>query len=139
MPTHKRPTFCNHYRAMSEHDTCEVGIHYDTFKGMPFDQRPCFRKRGEAVRPGCDLAEFPTPEEEAEYEAESKKRFENIVAARRAIVAHLGGPWAKGAPGASGNIPCPVCKTGELRFSRAGYNGHIHAGCTTDGCVGWLE
>lgn len=22
--------FCNHYRAMAEHDTCEVGVAYDT-------------------------------------------------------------------------------------------------------------
>jgi hypothetical protein len=38
-----------------------------------------------------------------------------------------------------GVIDCPVCKTGKLRYSRAGYNGHVHAGCTTDGCVGWME
>lgn len=38
-----------------------------------------------------------------------------------------------------GAIPCPVCKTGTLRYSRAAYNGHVHAGCSTQGCVQWME
>lgn len=39
----------------------------------------------------------------------------------------------------SGETDCPVCKTGRLRYSRAGYNGHVHAGCSTSGCVAWVE
>lgn len=39
----------------------------------------------------------------------------------------------------AGAITCPVCGKGSLRYSRAEYNGHIHAACTTDGCVGWME
>ena len=39
----------------------------------------------------------------------------------------------------AGEMDCPVCKTGKLRYSRASYNGHVHAGCTTKGCVSWME
>ena len=39
----------------------------------------------------------------------------------------------------AGSMDCPVCKTGKLRYSRAGYNGHVHAGGTTEGCVRWME
>jgi len=39
----------------------------------------------------------------------------------------------------SGNMKCPVCETGNLRYSRAAYNGHIHATCSTEGCVSWME
>lgn len=39
----------------------------------------------------------------------------------------------------SGEMPCPICKTGTLRYSRSSYNGHIHAACTKDDCVGWME
>lgn len=60
--------------------------------------------------------------------------------ARAAIVEHLGGPWKKGTPSAVGKIDCPVCGGKEtLAFRRAGYNGHIHAQCSTDGCVSWME
>lgn len=39
----------------------------------------------------------------------------------------------------AGTMPCPVCKTGTLRYSRAALNGHIHAACTTKTCVSWME
>lgn len=131
--------FCNHYRAMSEHDTCEAGIAYDTFKGLKFEQRPCFMRKG--VCPGgCDKAVFPTPEEIAAQDAEFAKRFDNTMNARQAIVASLGGPWKKGTPSTKGVIDCPVCGAEKsLNFSRAGYNGHIHASCNTDDCVCWME
>lgn len=135
----KETEFCKHYRAMSDHNTCEKDVAYDTFKGLKFDERPCFERNGVAP-PGCALAEFPTAEERAEREREFAKRLEGIGNARQAIVAHLGGPWKKGTPGASGTINCPVCGgDATLRFSRAGYNGHIHAACKTDGCVRWME
>jgi hypothetical protein len=38
-----------------------------------------------------------------------------------------------------GVMDCPVCGTGKLHYSRAGYNGHVHARCETDGCVSWME
>lgn len=39
-----------------------------------------------------------------------------------------------------GEIPCPVCETGELSFTYAGsYNKHVHGKCDTQGCVVWME
>lgn len=38
-----------------------------------------------------------------------------------------------------GKMKCPVCNEGELRYSRASYNGHVHAKCSTQGCVAWME
>lgn len=131
-------TFCNHYRAMGSHTTCEAGVEYATFNGMKFHDRPCFGHRGEQPPGGCDLAQFPTEAELAAEDAEDKKRWENLSKARAAIVAHLGGPWKRGTTGAGGTIECPVC-AGALQFTRAGYNGHIHARCSTAGCVSWME
>lgn len=130
--------FCKHYRAMSDHKTCEKGVAYDDFKGLKFEQRPCFERRGVAP-PGCPLAEFPTKEEREERDRRDAEMFSNMATARQAIVEHLGGPWKRGMEGSSGTIKCPVCADGTLRFSRSGYNGHIHAGCSTDGCVRWME
>lgn len=135
-----RATFCNHYRAMSEHETCSAGVPYATFQGKSFDQRPCFRDKGGPIRCGCDLVQFPTAEEIEAAEKELAKRFEAIGTARNAIVEKCGGPWKRGMPGQSGSIDCPVCGTADaLRYSRAGYNGHIHASCRTEGCVRWME
>lgn len=123
---------------MFEHKTCEKGVSYEDFKGLKYEQRPCF-ERGGVAPPGCPLAEFPTAEEREARHREDEKRCREIGTARKAIVEFLGGPWKKGTIGASGHIDCPVCIDGTLRFTRSGYNGHIHAGCTTDGCVGWIE
>ena len=38
-----------------------------------------------------------------------------------------------------GEIPCPVCNTGKLRYLRASYNGHVHAECSIKSCVSWVE
>lgn len=132
--------FCDHYRAMSEHKTCELGVEYSKFDGMKFEARPCFGVRGEPPHPGCDLVQLPTPEQLAARDEEIRKRIESIGAARTAIVDHLGGKWKKGMAGSVGVIDCPVCE-GErtLAFTRAGYNGHIHARCDTVDCVSWME
>ena len=95
---------------------------------------PCLSRGG-----SCEKCEFPTAAEIEAEEREWKERLEKSGTARKAIVERLGGPWKRGMPGASGSIPCPICTTGTLRFSRAGLNGHIHAGCTTEDCVAWME
>ncbi len=132
--------FCNHYRAMSDHETCKAGVSYELFKGMPFENRPCFWRDGKSPNAGCSLMQMPTPEQLAAEEEESKKRIESLGKARKAIVESLGGPWKRGMMGVSGKIDCPICGGSlSLRFSRSGYNGHIHAACATEGCVSWME
>lgn len=136
----RRTIHCKHFRSMMDHETCKAGIAYETMKGMPFDQRPCFARDGNPAPGGCDKAEFPTEAEIAEEDAKFMKIFEQTVVARAAIVSSLGGPWKKGMPSLRGKIDCPVCNgNATLYFSRSGYNGHIHASCTTDGCVAWME
>lgn len=39
----------------------------------------------------------------------------------------------------AGEMACPVCKEGTLRYSRAAYNGHVHACCSNPKCVRWME
>lgn len=132
--------FCNHYRAMSSHETCKAGVSYDSFKGVPFEMRPCFCRPGNDPNAGCSLMEMPTAEQLAEGEEYIRKLFEATGRARAAIVESLGGPWKRGMMGVRGKIDCPVCGGAQsLSFSRSGYNGHIHAACTTENCVSWME
>lgn len=142
----RQTIFCKHYRALAKHDTCEVGISYAAIKpeGRGFNY-PCFWNRGDGeTRPAgstCAQCTFPTDEEIAAEEAETLNRFRQIGIARKAIVDHLGGAWTKkDRKGGSGRIDCPVCHAKDaLSFSRAAYNGHIHARCATTGCMHWSE
>lgn len=38
-----------------------------------------------------------------------------------------------------GVMACPICKTGQLHYSRSSYNGHVHGSCTNNDCVNWME
>lgn len=131
--------WCKHYHGMHRKETCEANVRFDSLPKHGtkefMDCCPCFGPSS-----GCDKAEYPTDEELAAADAAMKVRFKEIHEARAAIVTHLGGPWKRGTPGASGAIDCPVCNTPKsLRFSRSGYNGHIHAVCATNDCVSWME
>lgn len=72
----------------------------------------------------------PTKEERDALRANIGQRIIDIGIARQAIIdTKLG----------SGSIECPICKTGQLRFSVARSNGHVHAACTTRLCMQWME
>lgn len=133
--------WCKHYNG-TVNDLCKAGVKYtDLEQGRGSQQfsLPCFKDRN-PLGATCEKCEFRTPEEVAAMEAEQKKRLEDLGKARAAIVVHLGGQWKKGMTGRAGSIDCPVCTpVGCLNFSRSGYNGHIHAKCSTVGCVSWME
>jgi hypothetical protein len=59
--------------------------------------------------------------------------FANIKKARTAITDKHGKDR-----GYQGDLPCPCCDGGTLRYSCAS-NGHIHAKCTTPKCISWME
>jgi hypothetical protein len=70
--------------------------------------------------------------------------MDKILTARKAILAELKRRALEHKPqdnyySGAGEMPCPVCGTGKLRYSRSGYNGHVHARCSNDGCVAWME
>lgn len=41
----------------------------------------------------------------------------------------------------SGEIDCPACGTGKVRFTAYPYRGHphVHAACSTTDCARWME
>jgi hypothetical protein len=131
---------CKHYNG-TVNDACEAGIKYESVRlqGVPGKgwNLPCLKDHSEGC--SCDKLEFYTDAEIKAQIEESHRSFENTMKARQAIVAKLA-PYKKGqSQSVGGEIPCPVCAKGTLRYSRAGYNGHIHARCSTVGCVAWME
>ena len=94
---------------------------------------PCFKRQAHLTH-GCPKARYYTLEELAARHAESDKSIRLYSLVRAAIISHL-----NGAKGGAGTIDCPACKTGTVRYSRAECNGHVHARCSTEGCVSWME
>lgn len=126
---------CKHYAAPATHDTCAVGVSFNAMQTEAknlgvrwFEAIPCFK--GEGRKLTCSRCAFPTPEEVEAEVAECDASFGRIKRARAAIVA---------SKKTHGEIDCPNCKGGKLRFSVAKLNGHIHAACSTKGCAAWME
>jgi hypothetical protein len=141
--------WCVHYRSpvggagRPDHDTCEAGVAYDTFKTGDFKtrfaQQPCFLTEKGKSRPGalpCPNLRRPTPEEIAAHEAWVNQRLNMMRIVMPAIL-----PWRKQHKGRNHaeTIDCPACKTGKLALSIAASNGHVHGQCSTPGCVSWME
>jgi hypothetical protein len=127
---------CVHFNGC-QNDRCKAGVSYAELRGDKIGL-PCLAKYAPADGPVCDKRQEPTAEEVATDKAESDRRFGQTMQARAAIVAKIG-PYRRNGGGARGEIPCPCCAGGTLRYSRAAVNGHIHAHCSTAGCVSWME
>lgn len=144
-------TTCKHYSGHARSEQCRAGIAYADVKTAGEVQYRYKNKHGQAVgsvytrmysipcfshegAKECPKREFYTDEEIAEFDRQTALLFEKTDVARKAILEHAGGK-----KGVKGKLPCPVCKKGTLMYSIAGSNGHVHAQCTVDSCVSWME
>jgi hypothetical protein len=129
----KTMTRCRHFTGLMR-DTCEAGVRYADVKDTTTRpiRLPCLSDEGCLTT--CEKASFPTREEAETEEREFEAMVNRLNIARAAIVRHTGGKR-----GVGGDISCPNCEGGTLRFSVSGYNGHIHARCSTEGCATWME
>lgn len=128
----RRACRCVHFTGI-QHATCSVGVKYESFTRDK--SLPCLLKAPlHTEQHVCDKYLAPTPEQMEAEDRAHEKMFADVTKARAAIMVH-----AQNKRGVAGKLPCPVCTTGELRYSISGYNGHVHAGCTTKACVGWME
>jgi hypothetical protein len=120
----------------------------------------------DGVWPTCPKLEFKSAEEldaeAAEIEQHAKQFMERVTVVRPAILKHaklkdqdmhedeeipagarraMDGVTviAKDVKSKAGSFACPICKTGTLRYTVSGYNGHVHAMCSTADCVSWME
>jgi len=155
----KRAERCRHFNGV-QHDKCEAGICYKSLQAGGL-MLPCLPWHNDKPAADCDKYATYTSEEVAEQEREIERSISGTITARKAIVAELERRHAAGDKtvvskphhdddfgetgcrsayvAGVGAIPCPVCKTGTLKYSRAACNGHVHAACSTDGCVRWME
>lgn len=120
---------------------------------------PCF-KREHHLTKGCDKCQFPTPEEIKAHHKDVNALVNRVSTARAAILNELARRWKDDGKVTqikipsdlsrfvkpqinyfcgSGKMKCPICNSGELSYSRSTYNGHVHARCSTNDCVWWME
>lgn len=107
------------------------------------------------------LGDDPVTEEYFRARLGPEKPVDKVSVAREAILQELRRRWKNGpipehgvtAPSdisrfhkpqtnyfcGAGVMECPVCRAGKLKYHRSVFNGHVHARCSTDGCVAWDE
>ena len=67
---------------------------------------------------------------------EDKKMLDDIMLVRKAIREK----HPEGDKFIQDSIPCPICKKGTVSFMISDhYNGHIHANCSDEECINWME
>lgn len=127
---------CKHFNGI-QNRTCKAGIPLRHSADTCLPCLPAFIRGRTPFK--CDLFQIMT-REEAEKEADRKQRVavEGIVARIAAYEDAETRGLGKG-NGGSGELACPVCKTGKLRYRVAASNGHMHARCSTQDCVSWME
>lgn len=123
---------CRHFNGVGN-GKCEAGINYDDVQPLP-----CIPVSATTQTAQCALKSCLTREEaEAERDRRDRRAEEGFKAMTVAHNdAHEKG-YIKGHGGQS-SVACPICE-GTIRYSVASVNGHMMAGCTTKGCVSWME
>lgn len=133
---------CVHFNGIGvcdESKACKAGVVYATVKSkevMGFAGIPCFRE-GKDVP--CDKRHYPTPEEVAAEVAEHEASWERLKLGVEAASEDAKRRGFKKGNGGGSIVTCPVCKTGDLHYTVSDYNGHMWGGCSTNGCVSWMQ
>jgi len=123
---------CVHFTGILN-KTCKVGVCYrDVFD---IKNMPCLGESPMRTLPlaTCEKKKLPTREDVEKDIDERGKSFKNTMVVRKAIVARIGETKQN-----TGTLTCPICESGTVAYVRHS-NGHIHARCSTDGCVAWME
>lgn len=139
-PREQKANRCVHFNGI-QNETCKAGVSYDVFRNNRVagkDWMPCLKDAGgDCVH--CEKRLWPTPEEiEAELEAD-EKLMKKMLTGCAAVYEDAEKRGLRKGSGGTGEVPCPVCETGVIHYSVAGYNGHRHARCTTANCVCFME
>lgn len=129
---------CIHYNGAGNGPTCDAGVKYDSVRDDTVTKGwrlPCFR---ESTAQPCPQCEFPTPEAVAAEVKATEELFERTDSAMHACYEDAKQRGFRKGHGGAATIVCPVCG-GQLRYSVASYNGHMHGRCETEGCVAWMQ
>lgn len=128
---------CVHFTGV-QHQSCAAGVKYDDVKDTtkrPY-AFPCFKDDGCT---SCEKRRFPTEDEVNRELEERDASFKRMMAASRAAHDDAENRGLRKGCGGQGSVKCPCCSDGTIHYQVAGYNGHMHARCSTTDCVSWME
>lgn len=131
---------CKHFTGI-QHDTCRAGVAYDSVRVVltPEQRAAATTPSGFPCLAGspldnCPSRAYPTRDEIAAELVEFKRLSVACSTVRAAIVEK-----ERGRKSVQGELPCPVCASGTVRYTIAGTNGHVWARCSTATCVRFME
>ena len=133
---------CIHFTGI-QHETCKAGVNYREIVGGEdlgwAIRTPCFEDNKECVVT-CNHREFPTYAEAQAEEDRQEAAMERFWLACNAAHEDAEAKGFKRGNGGRSSMPCPIAGcSGQLNYSVASVNGHMHAACTRSGCVSWME
>lgn len=129
-------SMCVHFTGI-QHVSCKADVNYRTLVGgddLGWATRlPCTEfDNTKAV--ACSQCRRHTREEAEAIVKRSEESFARLSLCLKAIREKHGK-----ARGLVGEMPCPTNCGGTLRYSIAGYNGHVHGACSTPSCASWMQ
>lgn len=134
---------CRHFNGM-QHDCCLAGVNYRALAGAPMEgcmtRVPClpFNDPKGGQMAVCGKHSTWTLAEAEQMVTDSEESMQRHLRVYRAAHDDAKAKGLKRWKGGQSDMVCHVC-SGILRYSVAGYNGHMHAQCETEGCVSWME
>lgn len=141
---------CHHFNGI-QHECCTAGVNYRQLAGIESGMAlvlPCLpektfetRRReemGETIRE-CPKLERTTHEQAVQEAQDCIARSSRTMKVMNAAHEHAKAAKLGKGHGGRGEMPCPLECGGILHYSVASYNGHMHAKCSTENCVAWME
>jgi len=136
-----RTDVCRFYNPSNFGNQCKHGIDTDRLmwdspnKGPIWNRIPCYDKSGLQ----CDKKENYTQKEVGEDRKKVDDLCKSADSCKKEIRLYMFEKGADTKKDFQDWISCPVCGKGKLSFFYSGYNGHIHAQCDKEGCIGFQE
>jgi len=124
---------CKHFNGV-QNKICKAGVNYDDVSPLP-----CFPMTGGVKQASCEKKECWSAEEAEANFHEKERLTQQFFTALAAASEDAKKKGFKKGHGGQDSLPCPVCKSGTLRYSVASYNGHLWGQCSTKGCVSWMQ
>ena len=133
---------CINFRGI-QHTECEAHVNIrELVGGDDFgwaSRLPCFLDEADKCSVVCESRSFPSRTDAEEMDRAQQAATERFITALKAAHDDARGKGLKVGHGGRESMPCPVGCGGTLHYTVASCNGHMHAGCTTKGCVSWME
>jgi hypothetical protein len=129
---------CVHFNGILN-KACRAGVVYHDLFGSGVG---CFKHIAclddpESIK--CQLVEFPARDRAEAIVAEDDRIVENFMRALPSVRKHAKEAGLGIGNGGIGQLLCPMECGGIMHYRVAGVNGHLHAKCSTEGCLSWVE